>query len=111
MLKIGLVLAFSATLLLTPLMARAPDIPGPEPLCAPGTPGGPSAGGVPGLVANAAPFVPPADMQSSSQGYRNPFGTIPQIGPNFWKGYSFSRINPGTVLTGVLEDQLSSNKS
>ncbi|HEY9773976.1 MAG TPA: hypothetical protein V6C81_09225 [Planktothrix sp.] len=111
MLKIGLALTFSATLLFSPLIAGAQEIPGLEPLAAPGTPGGPSAGGVPGLVANAAPFVPPADMQTSNMGYRNPFGTIPKIGPDFWKGSSMSRINPGTVLTGVLEDQLSSSKS
>lgn len=56
---------------------------------------------------------PQTNMYSNTNkmGYTNPLGMMPKFTQDFWKSIVSTRVPAGTVLTGILEDDLSSNKS
>ena len=56
------------------------------------------------------PPGPPPSQPLSMPGAANA-GFMPQFSPDFWKGQLNSRVPVGTVLSGILNDNLSSQKS
>jgi hypothetical protein len=44
-------------------------------------------------------------------GGANPFGLVPKFTPDFWKAQLANRVPAGTVLSGILENDLSSGKN
>ena len=68
---------------------------------------------VPGLVGSSAagPQANPMQGNSNRASYSNPFGMVPKFTPDFWNAASASRIGMGTILTGILDDTISSKHS
>src|SRR4029453_8845097 len=54
---------------------------------------------------------PPAPPQAPIASGSNPFGMVPKFDPDFWKGQLANRVPAGTVLSGILEDDLSSSSN
>jgi hypothetical protein len=71
---------------------------------------------VPGLYQGGAgpqPMGQQAGLYSNSNrlSYGNPFGMIPKFSPEMFNAINGTRLKTGTILTGVLEDKLSSKSS
>jgi hypothetical protein len=62
------------------------------------------------LIAQAEQ-MPGAFSNSNPMSYRNPMGMMPKFTPDFWNATNSDRLKTGTVLTGILEDTLSSKSS
>lgn len=50
-------------------------------------------------------------MQGVAPGTRSNFTAVPKFSPEFWKGQMNNRVPIGTVLTGILESDVSSRQS
>ncbi|MGH9553856.1 MAG: hypothetical protein ACRD3W_31040, partial [Terriglobales bacterium] len=62
-------------------------------------------------AAGATPAVATEINKANMCSYRNPYGQIPTFNADFWKGMAATRIGPGTVLTGIMEETISSKDS
>jgi hypothetical protein len=78
------------------LAARADDVPGMAQV-------------VPGL---AAPTGGAGMYSNTNQlSYRNPFGMVPKFTPDYMNQFKTARLGTGTVLTGIMDDELSSKNA
>ncbi|HEY9718722.1 MAG TPA: hypothetical protein V6C69_14710 [Trichormus sp.] len=68
--------------------------------------------GSPGLAQGlSSPQASQPALNTQPMSYTNPFGVLPKFTPDFWKQFSAARVGPGTVLTAILDDTLSSSNS
>jgi hypothetical protein len=89
MAKLGIIVGFSAISLMMGLPGLAQGLSGPQ--------------------VNQPASQPELNTQPMS--YRNPFGVLPKFTPEFWNQMSTARVGPGTILTAILDDTLSSTSS
>lgn len=105
----SLVPVFAALSLLSAVPAIAQGLSNPPGL-APAGPGQLAA--APYGVPAQPPRLDPTDPASyPSMGYRNPFGLIPRANLEMLNGTSTTRIGAGVILTGIMEQTISSNNS
>jgi len=97
MLKSGCAFGFVLTLLCSQVTVLAQGLAQETPGLVGGTPAGPQAA---------------MSMSNSNRlSYTNPFGMVPKFSPDFWTNASGNRLGAGTILTGILDDPISSKKS